>query len=202
MFFSVSPIKPGFRRRRRAAPLRLFQFLRNCFFSSSSSSIALGLFFLLLSSSCAFSRGAALERISVSHFKAAAPQVPDAAVKVRGVRLRLSNQPMFRRTRWAATQFFQIFGENVFPITRFFSFQYEFSIDFGGKGFSNGPLLPPCGPFVAPLWPLVAPCGPLWPAVARLWPLVAPLFSTGEPLKNFRVARCVGHRATGPPEIF
>ena len=73
MFFSVSPIKPGFRRRRRAAPLRLFQFLRNCFFSSSSSSIALGLFFLLLSSSCAFSRGAALERISVSHFKAAAP---------------------------------------------------------------------------------------------------------------------------------
>ena len=203
MFFSVSPIKPGFRRRRRAAPLRLFQFLRNCFFSSSSSSIAPGLFFfLLLSSSCAFSRGAALERISVSHFKAAAPQVPDAAVKVRGVRLRLSNQPMFRRTRWAATQFFQIFGENVFPITRFFSFQYEFSIDFGGKGFSNGPLLPPCGPFVAPLWPLVAPCGPLWPAVARLWPLVAPLFSTGEPLKNFRVARCAGHRATGPPEIF
>ena len=32
MFFSVSPIKPGFRRRRRAAPLRLFQFLRNFFF--------------------------------------------------------------------------------------------------------------------------------------------------------------------------
>ena len=31
MFFSVSPIKPGFRRRRRAAPLRLFQFLRNVF---------------------------------------------------------------------------------------------------------------------------------------------------------------------------
>ena len=55
-----------------------------------------------------------------------------------------------------------------------FPFQYEFSIDFGGKGFSNGPLLPPCGPFVAPLWPLVAPCGPLWPAVARLWPLMAP----------------------------
>ena len=123
MFFSVSPIKPGFRRRRRAAPLRLFQFLRNCFFSSSSSSIAPGLFFfLLLSSSCAFSRGAALERISVSHFKAAAPQVPDAAVKVRGVRLRLSNQPMFRRTRWAATQFFQIFGENVFPENSIFSF--------------------------------------------------------------------------------
>ena len=88
-----------------------------------------------------------------------------------GGRLRLSNQPMFRRTRWAATQFFQIFGENVFPITRFFSFQYEFSIDFGGKGFSNGPLLPPCGPFVAPLWPLVAPCGPLWPACGPLWPL-------------------------------
>ena len=43
-----------------------------------------------------------------------------------GGRLRLSNQPMFRRTRWAATQFFQIFGENVFPITRFFPFQYEF----------------------------------------------------------------------------
>ena len=153
MFFSVSPIKPGFRRRRRAAPLRLFQFLRNCFFSSSSSSIALGLFFLLLSSSCAFSRGAALERISVSHFKAAAPQVPDAAVKVRGVRLRLSNQPMFRRTRWAAT--------------RLFPFQSEFSIDFGGKGFSNDPLWPPCGPFVAPAMarcgPLVAPYGPLWP---------------------------------------
>ena len=112
MFFSVSPIKPGFRRRRRAAPLRLFQFLRNFFLHLLLSRSAF--FFLLLSSSCAFSRGAALERISVSHFKAAAPQVPDAAVKVRGVRLRLSNQPMFRRTRWAATQFFRIFGENVF----------------------------------------------------------------------------------------
>ena len=114
MFFSVSPIKPGFRRRRRAAPLRLFQFLRNFFLLLLLSRSAF--FFLLLSSSCAFSRGAALERISVSHFKAAAPQVPDAAVKVRGVRLRLSNQPMFRRTRWAAT--------------RLFPFQSELSIDF------------------------------------------------------------------------
>ena len=156
MFFSVSPIKPGFRRRRRAAPLRLFQFLRNFFLLLLLSRSAF--FFLLLSSSCAFSRGAALERISVSHFKAAAPQVPDAAVKVRGVRLRLSNQPMFRRTRWAAT--------------RLFPFQSEFSIDFGGKGFSNDPLRPPCGPLVAPLLrPLWPACGPLWPAVARLWPL-------------------------------
>ena len=190
MFFSVSPIKPGFRRRRRAAPLRLFQFLRNFFLHLLLSRSAF--FFLLLSSSCAFSRGAALERISVSHFKAAAPQVPDAAVKVRGVRLRLSNQPMFRRTRWAATQFFQIFGENVFPITRFFSFQYEFSIDFGGKGFSNGPLLPPCGPFVAPLWPLVARCGPL---VAPCGPFVF-YGRTFEKFSRGPLCGPPGHRAT------
>ena len=74
--------------------------------------------------------------------------------------------------------------------------------------FAKGPQVGHSGP-QGPLWPA---CGPLWPAVARLWPLmapygplwplVAPLFSTGEPLKNFRVARCAGHRATGPPEIF
>ena len=115
----VSPNQPGFRRTRRAAPLRLFLFLRNVFLFFFFRARPC---FFLLSSSCAFSRGAALERISVSHFKAAAPQVPDAAVKVRGVRLRLSNQPMFRRTRWAATQFFQIFGENVFPENSIFSF--------------------------------------------------------------------------------
>ena len=67
----VSPNQPGFRRTRRAAPLRLFLFLRNVFlffffFRARPC-------FFLLSSSCAFSCGAALERISVSHFKAAAP---------------------------------------------------------------------------------------------------------------------------------
>ena len=102
--------------------------------------------------------------------------------------------------------FFKFSGKMFFPKTRLFPFQSEFSIDFGGKGFSNGPLWPPCGPFVAPamarLWPLVARCGPLVAPYGPLWPLVAPLFSTGEPLKNFRVARCAGHRATGPPEIF
>ena len=180
MFFSVSPIKPGFRRRRRAAPLRLFQFLRNFFLLLLLSRSAF--FFLLLSSSCAFSRGAALERISVSHFKAAAPQVPDAAVKVRGVRLRLSNQPMFRRTRWAAT--------------RLFPFQSELSIDFGGKGFSNGPLWPPCGPFVAPamarLWPLVARCGPL---VAPCGPFVF-YGRTFEKFSRGPLCGPPGHRAT------
>ena len=180
MFFSVSPIKPGFRRRRRAAPLRLFQFLRNFFLLLLLSRSAF--FFLLLSSSCAFSRGAALERISVSHFKAAAPQVPDAAVKVRGVRLRLSNQPMFRRTRWAAT--------------RLFPFQSEFSIDFGGKGFSNDPLWPPCGPFVAPamarLWPLVARCGPL---VAPCGPFVF-YGRTFEKFSRGPLCGPPGHRAT------
>ena len=135
MFFSVSPIKPGFRRRRRAAPLRLFQFLRNFFLLLLLSRSAF--FFLLLSSSCAFSRGAALERISVSHFKAAAPQVPDAAVKVRGVRLRLSNQPMFRRTRWAATQFFRIFGENVFSENSIVSFSIWIFNWFWGQGVFN-----------------------------------------------------------------
>ena len=180
MFFSVSPIKPGFRRRRRAAPLRLFQFLRNFFLLLLLSRSAF--FFLLLSSSCAFSRGAALERISVSHFKAAAPQVPDAAVKVRGVRLRLSNQPMFRRTRWAAT--------------RLFPFQSELSIDFGGKGFSNDPLWPPCGPFVAPamarLWPLVARCGPL---VAPCGPFVF-YGRTFEKFSRGPLCGPPGHRAT------
>ena len=84
----------------------------------------------------------------------------------------------------------------------FFLFNMNFQLILGARGFRMArcgplvaPLLPPCGP----LWPAVARCGPL---VARLWPLVAPLFSTGEPLKNFRVARCAGHRATGPPEIF
>ena len=77
----------------------------------------------------------------------------------------------------------------------FFLFNMNIQLILGARGFR----MARCGPLVAPLLP---PCGPLWPAVARLWPLVAPLFSTGEPLKNFRVARCAGHRATGPPEIF
>ena len=116
MFFSVSPIKPGFRRRRRAA------------------------------------------------------------------RLRLSNQPMFRRTRWAAT--------------RLFPFQSEFSIDFGGKGFSNDPLWPPFGPFVAPamarLWPLVARCGPL---VAPCGPFVF-YGRTFEKFSRGPLCGPPGHRAT------
>ena len=80
-----------------------------------------------------------------------------------------------------------------------FLFNLNFQLILGARGFR----MTRCGPLVAPLLrPLWPACGPLWPAVARLWPLVAPLFSTGEPLKNFRVARCAGHRATGPPEIF
>ena len=95
---------------------------------------------------------------------------------------RLSHQPMFRRTRWAAT--------------RLFPFQSEFSIDFGGKGFSNDPLWPPFGPFVAPamarLWPLVARCGPL---VAPCGPFVF-YGRTFEKFSRGPLCGPPGHRAT------
>ena len=92
--------------------------------------------------------------------------------------------------------FFEFSGKMFFPKTRLFPFQSEFSIDFGGKGFSNGPLWPPCGPFVAPamarLWPLVARCGPL---VAPCGPFVF-YGRTFEKFSRGPLCGPPGHRAT------
>ena len=88
--------------------------------------------------------------------------------------------------------FFKFSGKMFFPKTRFFPFQYEYSIDFGGKGFSNGPLWPACGPFVAPLWPLVARCGPL---VAPCGPFVF-YGRTFEKFSRGPLCGPPGHRAT------
>ena len=186
MFFSVSPIKPGFRRRRRAAPLRLFQFLRNFF---------LLLLLLLLSRSAFFffffqARARFLVALLLSEY------------------LFLTSKQQRHRCRTPRLR--SAASGCVSPISPCsdardgrrldcFLFNLNFQLILGARGFR----MTRCGPLVAPLLrPLWPACGPLWPAVARLWPLVAPLFSTGEPLKNFRVARCAGHRATGPPEIF
>ena len=186
MFFSVSPIKPGFRRRRRAAPLRLFQFLRNFF---------LLLLLLLLSRSAFFffffqARARFLVALLLSEY------------------LFLTSKQQRHRCRTPRLK--SAASGCVSPISPCsdardgrrldcFLFNLNFQLILGARGFR----MTRCGPLVAPLLrPLWPACGPLWPAVARLWPLVAPLFSTGEPLKNFRVARCAGHRATGPPEIF
>ena len=185
MFFSVSPIKPGFRRRRRAAPLRLFQFLRNFFL----------LLLLLLSRSAFFffffqARARFLVALLLSEY------------------LFLTSKQQRHRCRTPRLK--SAASGCVSPISPCsdardgrrldcFLFNLNFQLILGARGFR----MTRCGPLVAPLLrPLWPACGPLWPAVARLWPLVAPLFSTGEPLKNFRVARCAGHRATGPPEIF
>ena len=176
MFFSVSPIKPGFRRRRRAAPLRLFQFLRNFFL----------LLLLLLSRSAFFffffqARARFLVALLLSEYlfltskqqrhRCRTPRLKSAASGCVSPISPCSDARDGRRR-----SFFEFSGKMFFPKTRLFPFQSEFSIDFGGKkGFSNDPLWPPCGPFVAPAMarcgPLVAPCGPLWPACGPLWPL-------------------------------
>ena len=183
MFFSVSPIKPGFRRRRRAAPLRLFQFLRNFFLLLLLSRSAFFFFFFQ-------ARARFLVALLLSEY------------------LFLTSKQQRHRCRTPRLK--SAASGCVSPISPCsdardgrrldcFLFNLNFQLILGARGFR----MTRCGPLVAPLLrPLWPACGPLWPAVARLWPLVAPLFSTGEPLKNFRVARCAGHRATGPPEIF
>ena len=112
--------QPGFRRRRRAAPLRLFLLLRNAFlfffffrarpFFFFFQARARFLAALLLSEYLFLTSKQQRHTFLEGRFN---PEVPDAAVKVRGVRLRLSNQPMFRRTRWAATQAWDLQGSRL-----------------------------------------------------------------------------------------
>ena len=137
MFFSVSPIKPGFRRRRRAAPLRLFQFLLNFF---------LLLLLLLLSRSAFFffffqARARFLVALLLSEYlfltskqqrhRCRTPRLKSAASGCVSPISPCSDARDGRRR-----SFFKFSGKMFFPKTRFFPFQYEYSIDFGGKGFS------------------------------------------------------------------
>ena len=185
MFFSVSPIKPGFRRRRRAAPLRLFQFLRNFFL----------LLLLLLSRSAFFffffqARARFLVALLLSEY------------------LFLTSKQQRHRCRTPRLK--SAASGCVSPISPCsdardgrrldcFLFNLNFQLILGARGFR----MTRCGPLVAPL------LRPLWPAVARLWPLVArcgplvapcgPFVFYGRTFEKFsRGPLCgpPGHRAT------
>ena len=189
MFFSVSPIKPGFRRRRRAAPLRLFLFLRNVFLFFFFRARPFFFFFqararflvaLLLSEYLFLTSKQQRHRCRTPRLKSAASGCVSPI------------SPCSDARDGRRRSFFKFSGKMFFPKTRFFPFQYEYSIDFGGKGFSNGPLWPACGPFVAPLWPLVARCGPL---VAPCGPFVF-YGRTFEKFSRGPLCGPPGHRAT------
>ena len=183
MFFSVSPIKPGFRRRRRAAPLRLFQFLRNFFLLLLLSRSAFFFFFFQ-------ARARFLVALLLSEY------------------LFLTSKQQRHRCRTPRLK--SAASGCVSPISPCsdardgrqldcFLFNLNFQLILGARGFRMtrcGPLL---APLLRPLWPA---CGPLWPAVARLWPLMAPcgpFVFYGRTFEKFsRGPLCgpPGHRAT------